>query len=180
MYSKAFVFITLLFSMALTSQAQARGGGASGLMLTANVYMYNVTVEQVPTAKAESKSSVYDIKLGYLTGSGLYFGGIYSMRNVTGSSSTDGKAMGASLGYFASNGFFAKGHYLVSAEYGTLKEGTGIQGDFGYITSVSSSVVVGVEMTYRSIEYKKDESNASLQKLRQDEMFPMFTIGLVF
>jgi hypothetical protein len=165
------------------SFAQARGS-SSGVMFTANVFMYNNSEEVTTgstTSKGDSKSSIYDIKGGYLTGDGLYFGGLYTMRNAeAGNSSYDGKNLGVSLGYVGVNGFFVMGHYILSAEYGPLKEGTGIQGDFGYITNVTGSFLVGVELTYRSIEYKKDEDSAGVDKHKKDELLPMLTVGFVF
>lgn len=166
----------VMMTSAFASFAQARGS-SSGVMLTANAYMYNQTTEAGGT-KSESKSSIYDIKLGYLGGGGLYLGGLYTLRNSeAGNTSQDGSAMGASIGYIGASGFFVKGHYILSAKYGdNLKEGTGLQGDFGYITSVSSNVLVGVELTYRSIEYKEDGG----AKTKVDELFPMLTVGFVF
>ncbi|WP_415062456.1 hypothetical protein [Bdellovibrio sp.] len=168
----------LLITSAMASFAQARGS-ASGVMLTANAFMYNTTIETA-SGKADSKSSIYDVKLGYLMGSGLYLGGIYSIRNQSGASSSDGKATGASLGYVGSSGFFLKGHYILTAENDIYKEGTGFQGDFGYLTNVTGAFIVGVELTYRTIEYKKSDADPSFTKLKQDELFPMLTVGFVF
>ncbi|KYG65411.1 hypothetical protein AZI87_12780 [Bdellovibrio bacteriovorus] len=165
----------VLFATALGSLAEARS--SSGVLLTANAFMYNSTVEDDSTS-SDSKTAIYDIKLGYLQGNGFYLGGIYTKRDQSGSSDADGSAMGASIGYFGASGFFLKGHYLVSAENGNLKEGSGFQGDFGYISEVSSSVIVGVELTYRSIEYK--ETNGADSKTKVSELFPMLTVGFVF
>lgn len=170
----------LLITTIIAPFAQARGS-ASGVMLTANAYMYNTNIDMTPGGSSKSESSIYDIKLGYLGGSGLYLGGLYSIRkDVSDSSSLDGKAMGASLGYVGASGFFIKGHYLLSTEYGDFKEGTGIQGDFGYITNVTGAFIVGVELTYRSVEYKKNDTIPGFEKLKRNELFPMLTVGFVF
>lgn len=178
MRTKILALGALLVTSMVASFAQARGS-SSGVMLTANAFMYNTTVND-DGAKSEAKNSIYDIKLGYLTGSGLYLGGLYSIRNVSGTSTTDGKAMGGSLGYVAANGFFLMGHYIASAEFGDFKEGTGLQGDFGYITNVTGAFVVGVELSYRSIEYKKSDTNPALGKYKMDELMPLLTVGFVF
>lgn len=172
-----FVLSIFLMTSAAASFAQARGGG-SGVMLTANAFMYNATVDN-GTTKTDSKSSIYDLKLGYLSGSGLYLGGIYSLRHSE-SPSQDGRALGGSVGYFGASGFFVKGHYIASAEWEDYKEGTGIQADFGYITNVTGSFVVGVELTYREIEYKKNDLIPGFDKLKFSETFPMLTVGFVF
>lgn len=173
-----------LMSLILTGAfgVSTQAASSSGVLVTANAFMYNSTVEQTPGAGAvESKSSIYDMKLGYLSSSGLYLGGIYTIKNSeTDSGSTDGSAMGASLGYVGARGFYVKGHYLVSGTYGDFKEGTGVQGDLGYMASVSSSMVVGVELTYRSMEYKKKDGDPSLESYKQSELLPLMTIGFIF
>ena len=178
---KALLVLGVFCATAMTAlTAQARGS-SSGVMVTANAFMYNNTTDVTPGGSSDSKSSIYDIKIGYLGGGGLYLGGIYTMRNSSsGSSTSDGKALGASVGYVGATGFFIKGHYLLSAEAGDYKEGTGIQADFGYITNVTGAFMVGVELTYRSIEYKKNDSAPGLEKYKTSELFPMLTVGFVF
>ncbi|UXR63694.1 hypothetical protein EZJ49_11485 [Bdellovibrio bacteriovorus] len=179
MSKKIFALVAVMMTSLYAGTSLA--ATANGVMLTANAFMYNTTVEVTPGTKSESKVSIYDIKLGYLSGNGLYLGGIYTLRNSeAGNSSSDGNAMGASIGYVGSSGFYVKGHYLVSAELGDNKEGTGIQGDFGYLTNITGALVVGVELTYRSIEYKKNDTAPTMEKLKQDELFPMLTVGFVF
>jgi len=173
-----FALAILASSVFGTSFAQARS--SSGVMVTANAFMYNVTTQDTPGTKVDSKMSIYDFKVGYLTGSGLYLGGLYTMRNQENGTSEDGKALGASLGYVGAEGFFIKGHYILSAEREEYKEGTGVQADFGYLTSVTSTFMVGVELTYRSIEYKKNDGIPSLDSRKQEELFPMLTVGFVF
>jgi len=175
---KGWILSVALLTGLVASQAQARGS-SSGVLLTANAFIYNST-DEVNGSKNEAKNSVYDLKLGYLTGSGLYLGGIYSIRNVDNGSSKDGKSLGGSIGYVGASGFFVMGHYIASAEFGDLKEGTGFQGDLGYITNVTGAFIVGVELTYRSIEYKKDETDPSVSKHKKDELMPMLTVGFVF
>nr|BFD59470.1 hypothetical protein CKG001_15770 [Bdellovibrio sp. CKG001]BFD66700.1 hypothetical protein HAGR004_17220 [Bdellovibrio sp. HAGR004] len=174
------LILTLVVAVSLFSGV-SQAATSSGVMLTANAFMYNTTAEITPGTKSEAKSSIYDIKLGYLGGNGVYLGAIYTIRNLQeDSDTTEGHAMGASLGYVGSSGFYVKGHYLASAELGDNKEGTGIQGDLGYLTNVTGALIVGVELTYRSIEYKKNETAPGMEKLKQDELFPMLTVGFVF
>ncbi|WP_295905928.1 hypothetical protein [uncultured Bdellovibrio sp.] len=175
MKAKILALVAVVVASVVAGNAEARGS-ASGVMLTGNAFIYNSTDDNNGT-KIESKNSIYDIKLGYLTGSGLYLGGIYTLRNSqTGSTTTDGKALGGSVGYVAANGFFVMGHYIASAELGDLKEGKGMQGDLGYLTNVTGAFVVGVELTYRSIEYK----TTSDTKYKKDELLPLLTLGFVF
>lgn len=175
--------VLVLMSSSIVGVAQARTS-ASAVMATFNGFMYNQDSETTTgggSASGESKTSIYDFKLGYVTAKGLYLGGIYTMRNVKSESTTsDGKNTGASLGYIGAAGFFVQGHYIFSSENGDFKEGTGLQADLGYINNVTGNVLVGVELTYRSIEYKKHETDASIDKYKSNELFPMFSVGFIF
>lgn len=178
---KAKIVSTVFMTMCLGGVAQARGGSSSGVLLSANVFMHNSSVEVNPGASEESNNSIYDIKLGYLGGSGLYLGGIYTIKNSeTSSTKQSGSAMGASLGYVGSRGFFIKGHYLVSAEFQNLQEGTGYQADVGYMSNISPNVFMGVELSYRTIKYAKEEGNPALTSVTTTDLFPMLSVGLVF
>lgn len=160
---------------------QSQAATSNGVLVNANIFMYNNNTEQTPGGESKSNNSIYDIKLGYVGGNGLYLGGIYTLRKTeTDSGSVDGNALGASIGYVGASGFYVKGHYLLSAEYDTLKEGTGIQADFGYMTNVTSSFFVGVELTYRSIDYKKNEASPGMDSMKVTETFPMLTVGFIF
>lgn len=176
--------LVLASTMTMAATAQARGSG-SGVLFTLNAFYYSNKAEVQAggaTASSESKNSIYDVKLGYLGGSGLYLGGIYTSRSSdSGGTATTGTATGASLGYVGSSGFYLMGHYLLSATEGdNYKEGSGIQADLGYMTAVSGNLIVGVELTYRSITYKKDENNAALTSYKHDEVMPLLTIGYLF
>lgn len=173
--------ILLAVAMMATTFNQAFAATANGVLFSANAFMYNSTTDTTPGTQSKSNNSIYDLKLGYLTGSGLYMGGLYSLRKVeTDSSTQDGSALGASVGYIGASGFFIKGHYLLSATNGDLEEGTGMQADVGYIATVGGPFIVGVELTYRSIEYKKHKTVPTLEKLKNDELFPMLTLGFLF
>ncbi|MEN0057342.1 MAG: hypothetical protein AAGB31_00800 [Bdellovibrio sp.] len=179
MKERLFSAVGICAGLFIGTMAQART--SSGVLFTGNVYMYNTTEEHTPGSKVDTKSSIYDLKLGYLNGDGLYLGGLYTLRNHdSGSTSEDGKALGLSLGYIGANSFFIKGHYIVSADKGNYKEGSGYQVDLGYITNITGSFLVGVELTYRSIEYKKNDSISGFDKMKKEELFPMLTVGLLF
>ncbi|CAE79674.1 hypothetical protein AB1A81_08290 [Bdellovibrio bacteriovorus] len=179
MSKKILALAVFMAGSVLSLQSQA--ATSNGVLVNANIFMYNNSTETTPGGESKSNSSIYDIKLGYISGNGLYLGGLYTLRKVeTDSGSVDGNALGASIGYVGASGFYVKGHYLLSAEYDTLKEGTGIQADFGYMTNVTSSFFVGVELTYRSIEYKKNEASPGMDSLKISETFPMLTVGFIF
>lgn len=175
MKMRVLALCALMTASAASLQAEARRS-SSGVLFTANATINNTEVE---TSGGTSKSefTLIDLKLGYLGGSGLYLGGLYSTRSGN-NSSESGNALGASVGYVGARGFFIKGHYIASSELGDWKEGTGMQVDFGYLSNVTSSFVVGVELTHRAIEYSKHDTLSG--KFKLTETMPMLTVGFVF
>lgn len=165
----------LMVTGAASLNAEARSS-SSGVLFTVNGTIEKVEAE-TGTTTSKSDFTLIDFKLGYLGGSGLYLGGMYTMRDG-GDSSSSGTALGASLGYVGSKGFFIKGHYILSAEYGDWAKGTGIQVDAGYLSNVTSSVVLGVEISHRSVEYT--DNPASTASLKLTELRPMLTLGFIF
>lgn len=176
-----------LLGVFLGSTAMARGGG-SGILFDANLFYTSTKAETTnqgstnATVNADSTNAIYDIKLGYLSDSGLYFGGIYTSRSdsLLNQSGSSGSATGASLGYMADSGLFVHAHYLVSAKMGVYSEGTGYQADFGYKASMGSGWLLGAELTYRSMSYKKSTSNSNLETYKLTEVLPMISIGFIF
>lgn len=186
MWLSAVLMPTAVFAiMSVGGVAQARGGG-SGVLFDVNLYYgSSKTNEKLTTGaetKSDTKSALYDIKLGYLSGSGIYFGGIYTSRSnsVLNQDGTNGSAMGGSLGYFGSSGFFLMGHYLVSGTDGKYQEGTGVQGDLGYKAGVGGNWLVGGELTYRSMTYKKNADVTNLESYATEEIVPMVSFGYIF
>ena len=181
------VVLSVASTLAFAGTSHARSGGGSGVLFDVNLY-YGSSKSATKltggteTTNSDNSSAIYDIKLGYLSDSGLYFGGIYTSRSdsALNASGTNGSAMGASIGYFGSMGFFIQGHYLLSAEYGPYKEGKGIQVDVGYKAGVGSGWLLGGELTYRSIGYKKHDTISNLDTYTLTEVVPMISIGYLF
>lgn len=171
--SKFFILSLILLSTGLAQAA----GDKSGILLGVNLFMYNAKVTDNGTS-GESNTMIYDAKLGYLPGSGLYVGGIYTSRNHSGTLSDSGSATGASLGYMGDNGLYLMGHYLVTAKTGDYTDGSGYQADFGYLANVSGSFHVGAELTYRDITYKKLNGADTTHEVT--EMFPMLSAIFIF
>lgn len=184
MWLSALIFVS---TMTLAVAAQARGGsGGDGVLMSVNAYYNSDKTESQDVggtaATSKSTGAIYDVKLGYLTGSGFYLGGLYTSRsNDVGGSSTSGSATGASIGYVGTMGFYVMGHYLLSAtEQNVYKEGSGYQADLGYLTAIDGHLVVGVELTWRHINYKKDDNDANLDHYTHEQVLPMLTLGYLF
>lgn len=176
--------LLLLFVLGLSTEALARGGGGSGVLLNVNAFMYNETYkyEGSVSAEGDGDTSIYDLKLGYLSNS-WYVGALMTSRNEdpTGTGSSTGSATGISGGYFFGEGFFLMAHYIFSATEGDdYKKGTGLQFDFGYLANVSSNFQVGVELTRRSITYKENDTDSNFDSYVHTETFPMLTFGFIF
>lgn len=168
----------LITAMMLSGTAFARGA-VSGWMFTANAFMENVTAE-TSGVSSDVKRLHYDLKLGNVSGGGLYLGAIYySESEASGGVTSDGSGYGPSIGYMGSSGFFIQGHYLLGAKFGQYSEGKGIQADLGYLTDISPAVVVGVELRYRSVEYK-ELGGVKIDGDKVTRLIPMFTLGFLF
>jgi len=166
-------------TLGLFTATPAKAASGSGVLLSFNGFMYNQTRE-TNGGSSDDNTYIYDIKLGYLNGSGLYFGAIHTTRNHNGSaiSGESGSALGASLGYMGDAGFYLMGHYYLDAKLGDNSKGTGYQGDFGYMGNVSGPFYVGTELTYRNITYT--DRNGGAGNLTVKELFPMLTAAFIF
>jgi hypothetical protein len=174
---KFFIISALLLTTGIAEARSSGGGGSSGFLADVNAFVYN-SKAKTNSSSAESNTMIYDLKLGYLPGNGLYVGAIYTSRNHSGTLSDSGSATGASVGYLSDSGFYFMGHYYFTATNGDYSNGSGYQGDFGYLVDVSGPFYVGVELTYRDLTYKKVLGADTNYELT--EMFPMLTLGFIF
>lgn len=129
-----------------------------------------------------STNTIYDLKGGYVTSKGLFLGLLYTMRddNLPGAVATGGTQLGASVGYYGSSGIHFVGHYITSAKLGgnpsAYEKGSGIQADFGYLSSVTSNFFIGVDLSYRSITYKDQGGVTLTNSYKRTELFPMLSL----
>ncbi|AHI05850.1 hypothetical protein BDW_06720 [Bdellovibrio bacteriovorus W] len=179
---KAILAGALVFSMFGATNALARGT-ANGVLatLSGTITKHTVKVEGQPESKEDTLLG--DIKIGYLNGNGLYLGGLYGFGNVSNDdgvgNSGDSKVTtyGASIGYVGATGFYLTGHYLFASKFDDLEEGNGFQIDFGHLSNVTSTFVVGVQVSYKSMEYKVQDIGT---KVKTTDLFPMLTLGFLF
>lgn len=187
---KIFYFIALVLALALApiEMVHAKGGSQSWLLGIDLSYLANKqesVVNGVTATGNDNSTTYYDLGLGYLLGSNLYVGGIYSTKNysskgATVSTSTSASAMGASVGWVFDNGFHVTGSYLLSATDGDFKKGSGIQMDFGWRNYVSSSFYVGAKLTYRSIKYTEYALMSGFESHSDTTTLPYISIGFGF
>lgn len=169
------VVVSALFS----ESAFARAGG-SGYLFAINAFLWNTTTE-VSGVTDKSDTLLLDFKFGKTMGNGLYLGAIYKTEKYNQTAgSTDAKSYGPSIGYMGGSGFFGQFHYLLGGTYNTRSDGTGMQVDFGYMSEVSASVVVGAQLSYYSMEYKKDDNAPGADPLKVTRLAPMLILGFIF
>lgn len=189
---KAFVALkTLAASLGLVagllvSTSALAAGGMEGFHVGLSALKYDTTYESSGTTSKDNRTFL-DFKVGYLTSSQIYFGGIYSSYSQnTDTNSPARTATGLSIGYH-NQGFFADFNYFLMSEYQsgattTWKDGSGFGLDFGYNVMMSSNFYVGAELTYKTLEYKKiNVGGADVSATNKvTEMLPLLNLGFYF
>lgn len=162
--SRAYGFSGTLFDMALFySQTEATATPSTG-----NTW--------------QSSTSLYDVKLGYITESQFYWGGLYGFRsdNQVSTSAVSGNALGAGVGYFSHNGFNIRAYYKFNETYGDYKEGSGYQVDIGYTINPTAAFYLGVNLSVRNIIFKSNDIIPSFQSWERKETYPFITLGFLY
>jgi hypothetical protein len=130
--------------------------------------------------QAKNNESYYDMKLGYVFNSGVYFGAEYNARNsgyVGGSTTGNGAAAG--LGYFFQNGINLRGYYRFNESFSDFRNGTGVQADAGYSQLFATNFYLGIMLSYRKTNYTKRDSDPTLTRYSFDSTYPMLTVGFL-
>ena len=156
-------------------------GGSSKFHLGLSGLKYDTKVSG-DTWNGKEERLHTDIKLGYVSDSGIYFGAVqsnYSESNST--SSPNRSSMGVTLGY-RNDGWLFDATYFLSSTYtnGSVKfeDGSGYGIEFGYNFQMSSSFYLGLELATKSLSYKKVNSVAANNTFT--ELMPLFNLGFYF
>lgn len=162
-------------------------GGAEGFHVGLSGLKYDTSAKGDSFAvESWDARTLVDVKLGYLSQQ-IYYGVVYSslLRN-TSTDNPSRTATGVTLGYHNDGLFFDLSYYL-SSEYVlsstlTLKEGSGLGVEFGYNIMLSGSTYAGVELTYKSLTYKKLSVSGTDSTATNTitELAPMFNVGFYF
>lgn len=162
--------------------AQSEAAGGNFKLGLSGVYS-SYSTETPGGGTSEHTLTLYNLKAGTFF-SNIYVGAIYDSRtdDSGGGSKAERSGWGATIGYH-SNGWFIDGSYFISSaiKMGSteIKEGSGFGIDLGKNFSVSSSVFVGAQLSYRSFEYKKFNNLDATYKIKTD-MIPMVNLGVMF
>lgn len=189
------VFAVAAFIVLAAPAAQARGGG-SGYYLGLHLLPSNASekIEAGTSGLTDTEVSVNSTTLEALLGFNfgrLYVGGIYHSRAMAVEPGNDPKltATGASLGVFY-GGLVIMGHYFFQAtsEEGdaagsSWSAGSGVGADIGFMFPVASNFVMGANVAYRSLSFKKyDDGTAEYDDAvdTMTETSPRLTVGFIF
>lgn len=190
------VAITVAVTATLAAPAaQARGGG-SGYYLGVHLLPSNASekieagTSGLTDVEVSANSMTLEALLGFNFGR-LYVGGIYHSRTTSLEPGDDPKltATGASLGVFY-GGLVVMGHYFFQAtsESGDAagsgwSAGSGVGADVGFMFPLSSNFVMGANIAYRSLSFKKYDDGTTEYDDAVDtktETAPRLTVGFIF
>ncbi len=169
------------------------GTASANLVLSPGLGYYSDATEQSqPSAiDVETTETRADLRLGYVLPMGLYLGGMYSYidSEVCSGSCSDnsGFLIGPSVGYSSLTGFYTILTYHIMGEQGDSVKYTGGKGpqvDVGWIFPISTYVAIGPQLTWRSIEYDKQEVSAlgitQDTDLKQTSIAPYVSLWFMF
>jgi hypothetical protein len=177
-------FASVLFL--LGTQAKAEGTGTGGVVFNPSFFYYMDKNNSGSSTDTTTTTDIINLKLGYMTTDGIYFGAVYDIDNKSVKRTTttdyDRKSIGASLGYI-SGGFqfiatyYFQSNYDISGE--TTKKGTGYTFDLGYIMPIGT-VGVGPLLSYRTWTYTKDDDGTLDPNYKQTNIIPSIQLFLTF
>ncbi len=187
------IIVVLLSGAAARADAESSGRGSRpisrtygfvGTLVDVGLYYSQTAATATPSAgnTFDNSTSVYDIKLGYISESHFYFGGLYTVGgdNHVSANRVSRYTGGAGLGYFGYNGFNLRAYYIFDSTYGDYKSGTGYQADLGYAINPTSTFYLGVALSLREVKYPTNQTIAAFQSWTRKETYPFVTLGFLF
>lgn len=182
-------FIFAMAMVLLPTSAMAYSGNNAGYLLGLGLYYTQSSKSGDNYSPSLSNSTtMYDLKVGYVAASNVYFGLIYDSYSYSDGSaySPSRSAYGASIGYH-SNGWYIDLDYYLSATQSVDsltndKDGSGFGLDFGYNVMMSNSFYLGLGFAYKSLSYKtRESSTVSLSRNNTfTELMPLLNLGFMF
>lgn len=190
--SKIALFVVFsITGLSSLGQAQTRGGGPSrgsvyvagksGVLLDFGIHYGQAEAVGNPTTQDfKNNTSVYDIKLGYITDGNWYLGALYSVKNFSDlTGTTNGKTGAVGFGYFFRNNFNIRTFVRHGESYGEYREGSGFQADLEYKVPFASNFYIGALVSHRQVTYKKNESIVNFEDYTAKETYPAISLGFL-
>lgn len=175
--------------------ASARGNSGGGVLVGLNTFYYSTKSEDgrsTPATESKSTLTYLDLNLGYVMSNSMYLGIIYMNDSIDNDSGyvMNQTGYGPSVGYMAPSGWFIVGHYFLDATFdkyagnGTKwTKGKGLQADFGYMQNIVGAFNLGLQLSYRNLEYTNfndGTSDDATVKYKRTELMPQFKFVFVF
>ena len=189
-FTSLFWVIFLLSQSVVVSARAARekavsysiNSSRSGVLFDGAIYYGQSEATTNPAVGNEWKNltSVYDIKLGYISSSGIFWGGEYSTRNDSGlTTSSNGGTGAAGLGYFWGSGFHARTYYRINESWGDYTNGSGFQADVGYMVNMTSNFYLGLLVSHRQVTFTSNDTITAFSSFVKKDTQPMLTFGFL-
>ncbi len=145
------------------------------------------SVEDNTTPKRSAKVTMIDMRLGYLTDFGLYFGGLYSIQDFELLSDSSDSFFGPSIGYYGYGFFAALTWYLygerdLSNGTGKYTDVSGFQLDVAYLVPIVEDILIGPQLTYHSYKFGDFQQNggSTSANYKYSGLTPYFNVTFHF
>ena len=162
--------------------------GSSGILADIGILKFDTETSGPNLGNTKNINTYYDIKIGYLTGTNLYVGGIYSAYNQDNGNTQPKRSLyGATVGYH-NNGWFLDGSYFLDGQLDlgnsvVLKKATGFGIDLGYQFMAGSNCFFGIEGSYKTYTFAESNVGAATTTVDnkvKSELYPMLVLGVIF
>lgn len=181
--------IILLFCLGLlTVNSSFANTGSSGILADIGILKFDTETSGPNFGNTKNINTYYDLKVGYLTGTNLYVGAIYSAFNQdNGVTQPKRTLFGVTVGYH-NNGWLFDGSYFFDGQLDAgnsfvFKKATGFGIDLGYQYMTSSNFFFGVEGSYKTYTFAEVNVGSASQTVDnkvKSEMYPMLLLGFIF
>ena len=183
---KSLTKIALATTLALATwmtTSTASASTDSGFLVGVSLMRLSTSYDGPLLGNSEVTTTLFTGKVGYALPSGLYVGGIYDSRTDESGGKLERSSLGATVG-FHRGGWFIDGSYYFSStmKFSTgseLKEGSGFGVDIGRNFEIASNVYLGLQVSWKSLSYKKVDALDSDNKIKS-ELLPLVNVGLTF
>lgn len=163
------------------------GAKAHGEGLIRPALSYAIDKSESDGSTTTTTRRLIDLTLGYMTGDGWTLLGLYGNQNTNYDSEgsvtiTERTGYGVGGGYYSKSGPYIDAvYYLIAKEEGggNKYEGDGYQVDLGYKFDVGS-VGLGLQLAYRSFNFKKLNGSTLSPTRKQTNLDPMFALLFTF
>lgn len=182
--NKILGFLSVYF---ITASCFAMNGG-SGVLADVGIFKFDTETSGLIIGTGKTANTYYDLKVGYVTSSNLYLGGIYSAYTQDNGSNQQRRTLyGLTVGYH-NMGWIFDGSYLIDGQLDNgfnvlMRKGTGFGVDIGYQYFLNTNFFIGGTGSYKSYtfsEYAAGGVTTTADNKVKSELYPMILLGFMF